>query len=57
MVNRVGKKTVQNGNRATLTIVLIHAVIVYLFYFALFISKWFPYGYLHEIREWLYRFF
>ncbi|MBN2037742.1 MAG: hypothetical protein JW768_13455 [Chitinispirillaceae bacterium] len=38
-------------------ILLAHSVIIFILGLMLFVSKWFPYGPLKEIREWLYRFF
>lgn len=34
-----------------------HALCIYLLWMTLFISKWFPYGFMAKVREWLYRFF
>ncbi len=37
-------------------VLLLHAIGVFTVWLLLFISKWFPYGVLAEVRDWLYRY-
>jgi hypothetical protein len=37
-------------------ILLLHAIVVFAVWLLLFVSKWFPYAVLAEVRDWLYRY-
>jgi hypothetical protein len=45
------------GSGLTVKLLLLHGLAAWILWCALFISKWFPYGYLLKAREWLYRYF
>lgn len=40
-----------------LIVILLNCVTVYLIWTVLFLSKWFPYGFMQRIRDCLYKFF